>query len=110
MHDEEVIASLTYLAVTRNVAHSTQNQALNALVFFYRHVLDRPLGDITTATRTRKPEKLPVVLNRQEVVRILLHLEGNHRLIDALLSKTFTRRSRMTLSPRLKTDPNVLLS
>ena len=60
---------LTWLAVKRNVAPSTQNQALNALVFLYRHVIDRPLGDITNATRAKKPQRLPVVLTQDETKR-----------------------------------------
>ncbi len=51
MHDWDVVAYLTYLAVKRNVAANTQKQALNALVFLYRNVLDRPLGDVTSAVR-----------------------------------------------------------
>jgi len=51
MGEAEVAAFLTHLAVDRNVAASTQNQALNALVFVYKHVLERPLGEITGAVR-----------------------------------------------------------
>ena len=85
LHDAEVIAFLTHLAVDRKVSAGTQNQALNALVFMYRHVLKLPLGDITAATRAKRPLKLPVVLTRQEVRLILNNLEGVHRLIASLL-------------------------
>ncbi|MBD3648309.1 MAG: integron integrase [Pseudomonadales bacterium] len=85
MHDAEVVAYLTHLAVVRNVSASTQNQALNALVFLYRHVLGRPLGDISAASRAKKPKKLPVVLTRDEVREVLVRLNGVHRIIGALL-------------------------
>jgi len=85
MHDQEIVQFLTYLAVNRNVAANTQNQALNALVFLYRHVLKKPLGDISTATRAKKPQKLPVVLTQDEVRRLLQRLSGTHKLIGALL-------------------------
>ena len=75
--EAEVGRFLTWLAVERNVAPSTQNQALNALVFLYRHVIDRPLGDITNAARAKKPQKLPVVLTQDETKRLFRHLDGN---------------------------------
>lgn len=75
--EAEVGRFLTWLAVERNVAPSTQNQALNALVFLYRHVIDRPLGDITNAARAKKPQKLPVVLSQDETQRLFRHLDGN---------------------------------
>lgn len=55
---------------------STQNQALNALVFVYRHVLDRPLGTIPGIVRAKRARRLPVVLTTAEVGRILASLEG----------------------------------
>ena len=76
---------LTWLAVERNVAPSTQNQALNALVFLYRHVIDRPLGDITNAERAKKPQRLPVVLTQDETKRLFRHLDGNQWLPVCLL-------------------------
>ena len=56
MGEAEVRSFLTHLAVDRNVAASTQNQALNALVFLYREVLERPLGHIVGAVRAKKPQ------------------------------------------------------
>ena len=58
----EVQAFLSYLAVTGEVAASTQNQALNALVFLYKAVLEQPLGEMTGIVRAKKPQRLPVVL------------------------------------------------
>jgi integron integrase len=84
MGEPEVAAFLTQLAVDRNVAASTQNQALNALVFVYKHVLDRPLGEISGAVRAKRPARLPVVLSHDEVRRILAELRGAHWLIACL--------------------------
>ena len=85
MGESEVCAFLTHLAVDRNVAASTQNQALNALVFTYKVVLNRPLGDIVGAVRAKKPKKLPVVLTQAEVKQVLSELNGQHWLACCLL-------------------------
>ena len=82
---EAVVQFLTYLAVERQVSPATQNQALNALVFMYRNQLDQPLGDITHAVRAKPKQKLPVVLERDEVVQLLLAFEGTNRLVASLL-------------------------
>ena len=81
MGEREVGAFLTHLAVNKNVAASTQNQALNALVFLYKAVLDRPLGDINGVVRAKKPQRLPVVLSCEEVRQVLGHIQGVHWLI-----------------------------
>ena len=85
MGEAEVSAFLTHLAVNRNVAASTQNQALNALVFTYKAVLNRPLGDIIGAVRAKKPKKLPVVLTQTEVKSVLAALDGHHWMASCLL-------------------------
>lgn len=76
---------LTWLAVERNVAVATQDQALNALVFLYRHVLDKPLGDIGHVTRPRKPRRLPVVLSHEEAMAIINQLGASHSLMASLM-------------------------
>jgi integron integrase len=73
------------LAVEGNVAAATQNQALNALVFLYRQVLGREIGDIRDRVRARKPRRLPVVLTPAEVKAVLSRLEGVHRLLAELM-------------------------
>jgi integron integrase len=83
--ENEVVAFLTHLAVKRQVSPSTQNQALNALVFLYRHVLDQPLGDIIGAVRAKRPERLPVILTRTEVRQLFANLDGPHWLPACLL-------------------------
>ena len=85
MGEQEVAEFLTYLAVRRNVAASTQNQALNALVFLYREVLDRPLSEnIRGIVRAKRPKRLPVVLTVKEVSAILSQLRGTQWLIACL--------------------------
>lgn len=81
----EVATFLTHLAVEGHVAASTQNQALNALVFLYRHVLDQPLGNTEDVVRAKRPQKLPVVFTRAEAAAVLDQMTGTHRLVAALL-------------------------
>ena len=84
--DENHISSfLTYLAVQRKVASSTQNQALCALVFLYRDVLKKDLGNFDGLIRAKKTEKLPVVFTRDEIKKILLHLEGTAWIMGQFL-------------------------
>jgi integron integrase len=80
----EIEQFLTHLALNENVAASTQNQALSAILFLYRDVLHQDLGNIN-AVRAKKPKRLPVVLTRDEVQRILTHLSGEYRLMAQLL-------------------------
>ena len=75
---------LNYLAIERNVAASTQNQAFNALVFLYKRVLESPLENVK-ATRSRKEARIPVVLTREEVKQVLLLLDGVPELVVKLL-------------------------
>jgi integron integrase len=85
MGSAEVVAFLTHLAVKEHVSASTQNQALNALIFLYRQILNRDLADLGQAVRARTPVRLPVVLDRTEVRTILASLDGVMWLIVALL-------------------------
>ena len=67
MAEPEINAFLTHLAVKEHVSASTQNQALCALLFLYRHVLGREIGELGEVIRARKPKRLPVVMTREEV-------------------------------------------
>ncbi|MCF6354451.1 MAG: integron integrase [Candidatus Polarisedimenticolaceae bacterium] len=87
----QVVSFLEDLAVRGNVAASTQNQALNALVFLYKQVLNRPLSELDNFTRAKRPKRLPVVLERGEVGRLLEQLEGVQYLMAALLYGTGMR-------------------
>jgi integron integrase len=85
MGEAEIVSFLNHLAVARNVAASTQNQALNALVFLYKQVLNREdltLGNITPAKRS---QRLPTVFDRGEIERLFNHIQGTPKLVAALL-------------------------
>jgi integron integrase len=83
--EADVSRFLTHLAVEGKVSASTQNQALSAILFLYRHVLQRDLGWIENIERAKKPARLPVVFTRKEVQAILARLEGTKWLITSLL-------------------------
>jgi len=87
----EINAFLSYLATDCNVAASTQNQALNALVFLYKRVLDRDPGDLGHVIRAKRPQKLPVVLSLDEVARLLANLNGVQRIMAELMYATGMR-------------------
>lgn len=74
MGEREVAAFLSDLALNAQVAPATQNQALNALVFLYGVVLERPLGDLAGVVRAKDKQRLPVVLSVEEVARVLAQL------------------------------------
>jgi len=82
---EAVSAFLNHLAVEGKVAASTQNQALNALVFLYRHVLGRELEQLGGLVRAHGPRRLPVVLTQTEVRNLLAELHGVEWLVASLL-------------------------
>ncbi|MFA7331733.1 MAG: integron integrase [Candidatus Delongbacteria bacterium] len=81
----DVEAFLGWLATTRHVAASTQNQALAALLFLYKVVLETPLGPVEAFSRARVPDRLPVVLSIEEVRRLLVLLPRLPRLMASLL-------------------------
>jgi site-specific recombinase XerD len=85
MGEAEVGAFLTHLAVDKNVAASTQNQALSALLFLYKEVLKTPLDWIENVQRAKRHSRLPVVFTREEVQAILRNLEGTKWLMASLL-------------------------
>ena len=83
--EEKIEAFLTHLARDRQVAASTQNQAMNALVFLYKHVLEHPLSGEINADRARRKVRIPVVLTREETARVIALMSGVHQLIVKLL-------------------------
>ena len=83
--ENDVNRFLTHLAVGENVAASTQNQALAAVLFLYEHVLEQPLDRIEGVVRARKAKQLPIVLSPEEVEAILAELDGAPRLVCTLL-------------------------
>lgn len=82
---EEIRAYLSHLAVEGNVAASTQNVALAALLFLYRDVLRTDLPYIDGVERAKRPSRVPTVFTRGEVKALLAHLDGTHHLMASLL-------------------------
>ena len=76
---------MSFLAVERNVAASTQNQAFNAILFFSRHILDQDIENISNAVRAKRKRKLPVVLSKNEVKEIFKYMEGVYLLIVKII-------------------------
>ena len=85
MAEPEINAFLTHLAVKEKVSASTQNQALSALLFLYRHVIGREVGDLGKVIRARKPTRLPVVMTRDEVKAVLSNLSEDKWLMASLM-------------------------
>ena len=103
----EVQAFLTHLAVEGNVAASTQNQAFAALLFLYHQVLQKPLGKIEDVVRAKLPKRLPDVLTKDEVTRVLAYLRGDEWLVANLLYGAGLRLSsdRRERQPRRTVTP-----
>ncbi len=76
---------LSYLASERRVAKATQNQAFNALLFFYRHVLEKEVGSIAEVVRSRRGRRLPTVLTKDEVMRLINALDGVYGLMSQII-------------------------
>ena len=85
MGKEEVTAFLNHLARDREVAASTQNQALSAILFLYKETLGTPLAWLDGLERARRPVRMPSVLSRQEAQRLLANLHGTRWLMASLL-------------------------
>jgi len=76
---------LSHLAVEKRVSPSTQNQALNALVFLFRHVLEKDIDNVLSAVRARQKRRLPVVLTLKEIQNVFEQLSGKNRLMAMLI-------------------------
>jgi integron integrase len=85
MGEPEIASFLSHLAIERNVAAATQNQALSALLFLFQQVLDRKLDFIAGVERVRRPPKLPVVFTPAEAHSVLAQMKGDYRLLAELL-------------------------
>jgi integron integrase len=81
----EITQFLSSLAIEGRVAASTQNQALSALLFLYRHVLHQDLPWLDDVVRAKRPKRLPIVLTRDEVRAVIFELDGTPRLMATLL-------------------------
>ena len=91
LNEKDIVEFLQHLAAFRQVAASTQNQALNALVFLYRQVLKRDLTEFDEFTRAQRPKRLPTVLTRMEVTKLIAELKGIHWLMASLMYGTGMR-------------------
>lgn len=83
--EEKITQFLTHLAVEKDIAAATQNQAMNALVFLYRKVIKDPLPNEIQALRASKKRKVPTVMSKEEVVRVLNVMDGVAQLVTKLL-------------------------
>lgn len=82
---DEIRKYLNYLVINKNVSASTQNQALQSVLFLYKEFLGKDVGWINNIERAKKPKHLPVVFSRNEVQELLSNLTGVHHLICSLL-------------------------
>ena len=82
---QHIEAFLSHMALNKNYAASTQNLALNAIVFLYTQVLDLPVAEDLAPVRSKKPVRLPVVLSQGEVIKILAEMSGVYSLIAKLM-------------------------
>ncbi|MDF7808742.1 integron integrase [Pontiellaceae bacterium B12219] len=85
LSEESVREYMSYLALGKNSSAATQRQALNAIVFLFRHVLGRELGSFGDFIKSRKPKRLPVVLSISEVRDLLAELDGSYQIMAGLM-------------------------
>ncbi len=85
MGKTEIDAFLSHLAIDRKVSASTQRQALNAIVFLYRHVLNMPIEEQIEPARAKRHPRPPVVMTKNEVKRVLSQMQGTHLLMAKLM-------------------------
>jgi integron integrase len=91
MGEQEITSFLTHLAVDKHVAPSTQNQALAAILFLYKEVLERELDWMDDIVRAKRSVRIPEVLSPEQVRRLIDQLEGTHQLMARLLYGTGMR-------------------
>ena len=89
--EREINEYLKNLALKKNVSASTQNQALAALLFYFRFILNTPVTELGSVIRAKKSERVPVVFSRDEVTRVIEKLDGQKKLIAKLLYGTGMR-------------------
>ena len=85
MKKPEIEAFLSHLVMKRNVASSTQNQAFNAILFLYNHVLDVDMPQDINALRSKKPVLVPTVMTREETLKLIGSMHGTHQLMAKLM-------------------------
>ncbi len=85
MGKHEIEAFLSDLVMKQNVASSTQNQAFNALLFLYNHVLDADMPQDINALRSKKPVRVPTVMTRGETLKLIGMMQGTHQLMSKVI-------------------------
>ncbi len=85
LSEKDVNQFLSHLATKKHVSASTQNQALSAILFLYKNVLHKELGDFGNVIRAKRSKKIPVVFTKEEVKNILTHLKSEKQLMASLL-------------------------
>lgn len=101
INSTDVSSFLTFLAVKRRVSASTQNQALNAIVFLYRRVLEVPLDDIENVIRTKQSRRIPVVMSREKIRQVFRFIQQPYLLMAGLMYGSGLRVMK-TLRLRIK--------
>jgi hypothetical protein len=86
MGEPEIVAFLSNLAINRNCAPGTQNQALNAIVFLFERVLGRTLGELKIILRARRKQHMLVAMTREEVTAVLERLKSNPQKVDSVVA------------------------
>ena len=81
----DVKAFLTYLAVERTVSIATQKQAFNAILFLFRHILDKQIDNLDSVIRSKVKRRLPLVLSQKEIVNIFNHMHDPYKLMAELI-------------------------
>lgn len=105
--EKKIEAFLTHLAVNKNVAPATQNQAMNALVFLYKKVLKNQLDEAINAVRSTKKVNVPVVMTREETAKIITMMEGTTQLAVKLMYGSGLRMSETIRSRVQDIDYNM---
>ena len=108
--EKKIEAFLTHLAVRGNVSASTQNQAMNALVFLYKKVLKLPLDDEINAVRAKKKVNVPVVMTREETAKVISLMSGTPQLVAKLLYGSGLRRCFISISSNAICIPSTRLA
>lgn len=93
--EQEVTNFLTYLAVKRHVTSSTQNLALCAIVFMYKHAFERELTLLPDTVRARAPKRVPTVLSHEEAIQIISHMNERYQVIFSLLYGCGLRKAEL---------------
>jgi site-specific recombinase XerD len=88
MGEAEIVSFLSYMAIERNCSPATQNQALNALVFLFKSVLGKDLGKFKNITWARRKQRVPEVMTRDEVKRVLEQLQHARQVHQSAMSTT----------------------